>query len=100
MSGNVLHERDSRREVQRRFPPGAFGVCKQSNLLFTVVGWSQVPAVIEPNSGPAAIRKLKEVSSWEVVVLLNNRLIRKSWSAISTDWTLNEWLEMPSLEVP
>ena len=101
--GALLHENDrrrqdrvSRRELQRKFPPGAMGVW--GTTMFTVVGWAPVaatPAV--PSRGPDPVQgyfttaKAAQPASWEVAVLVGQRLLTWQWTVLKSCKTLEEW---------
>lgn len=94
---NDRHSRDSRREVQRRFPPGAFGVDNQTNSLFTAVGWIPSTTTVwitgsgQPSRGPAQARKAEKVASHDAVVLRDGRVSHVNWESMAAQWTLPEW---------
>ena len=76
----------SRRQVQREFSPGTLVVSSTTGDLLTVVGWSPVPAVIDPRTG-----RERCAASWEALLLHDYRLVRMSWWQLNENWTLEDW---------
>ena len=76
----------SRRQVQRRFPPGAFVINSLGNRMAVVIGWAPVEAVINSKTG-------REVSpiTWEALILHDQRLERIPWQKIRDDYNIDEW---------
>lgn len=76
----------SRREVQRRFPPGSFLLDGEAKIYGTVIGWA-----------PVAAEKMKTYTipaRWEVLVLRSDcTLTRLNWSILSEKMTDDEWLD-------
>ncbi len=99
--GPPLHKNDarrqdrvSRRELTRKFTPGTLGVW--GSTMFTVVGWSPTaakPAVpgYESKSGYLIPAKEAQPASWEVAVLLDQRIETWSWTHLKGCKTLEEW---------
>lgn len=79
----------SRRQVQRRFPPGTFFLYDK-NKLGMIVGWAPVAADINPKTG-----FVRSTATWEVLVLKDNsRIVRHRWEWVQ-DWlTLEEWEQL------
>lgn len=99
---NDKHAGDSRRQVQRRFPPGAFGVNAKTCLLFTVMGWVPSQTTVWTNGngsgqpsqmGPGAQRRAQKVASHDAVILIDGRLVNMNWESMAVEWTLPEWEE-------
>lgn len=97
---NDKHTRDSRRQVQRRFPPGAFGIDNRTCSLFTVVGWIPSTTTVwvtgsgQPSRpGPAAARRAEKVASHDAAILLDGKLVYMNWESMAVEWTLPEWEE-------
>jgi hypothetical protein len=97
---NEARANDSRRQVQRRFPPGAFGVDNWTCLLFTVVGWMPSTATVwvtdssRPSRlGPTKARKAEKVASHDAILLKEGVLVNVNWEQMATQWTLTEWVE-------
>lgn len=78
----------SRRQVQRRFPPGEFLVSKESNsIIGTIVGWSAIRAEHNPRTG-----ELRRAQDWEVLVLdKKNTLYRRGWWSMQDMMNFEEW---------
>ena len=86
----LQRELQSRRQVQRRFPPGALVVSEwNGKLIGMVIGWA-------PNrDGRWYDReggRTSKVSTWEALVLTpNSRLEFFNWERIRAQLTLEEW---------
>lgn len=77
----------SRRQVQRKFPPGTMFVHGHRNLIGTIIGWAPVAANINPANG-----YVRSAASWEVLVLYGeSRVERLRWESIREWLTLEEW---------
>lgn len=76
----------SRRQVQRRFPPGAFVVSRETcSIIGTIVGWSAVRATYYPYNGTKS-------QTWEVLILTNkNVLSRENWMSMEDKMSFEEW---------
>ncbi len=94
--GALLHENDarrqertSRRELTRKFTPGTLGVW--GSQTFTVVGWSPIAAVkAQPSSREHPRGVEAKAASWEVAVLINQRLETWGWTFLKNCQTLEE----------
>lgn len=75
----------TRRQVQRRFPPGAFVVFEGTQRLATIVGWCQTPPTYKKNG------ELRTAMGWEAVLIWDCRVINVSWERMRDHWTLEEW---------
>lgn len=97
---NEARAKDSRRQVQRRFPPGAFGVDDRTCLLFTVVGWVPSTSTVwvtgsgQPSRpGGAQARRAEKVASHDALLLKEGTLVNVNWEQMAAQWTLDEWME-------
>ena len=81
-------KKQSRRQIQRRFPPGEFVVSKETcQIMGTVIGWSAVRADLNPKTG-----QIRTAESWEVLILTkNNTMNRRGWWSMEGLMNLDEW---------
>ncbi len=85
--------------MQRRFPPGAFGVNGKTRLFFTVVGWvpSKMLRTIDPRNerptkiGPRQARRAQKHEPYDVFIIIDGTIHDMSWEAMAVEWTLPEW---------
>ena len=81
---NKRGQYDSRRQVQRRFPPGAF--LYAGGALCVVVGWVPVaPKALAFSGGRMS------AATWEALLLINERMQTMRWENVRECWTLEEW---------
>jgi hypothetical protein len=76
----------SRRQVCRRFPPGAFCISPRGDRMIMIVGWNRTPASYNPRTGA-----LRWPMSWEALAIENERIITIPWESIRESWTIEEW---------
>lgn len=87
-SALVLKKVPSRRQVQRRFPPGSF-VLNEAGIIGFVVGWAPVAPDVNPRTG-----YVRSVATWEALLLLSgNVLTRWKWEGLMEQMNLDEWEE-------
>lgn len=85
---NPLPLRMSRRQVQRKFPPGSL-VFNRHSPLELVVGWYPVPRA-KDYRGPFT------AASWNVLLIRDDqRLVHQCWEYLLGAWTLEEYEERP-----
>ncbi len=78
----------SRRQVQRRFSPGTFVIDEAGTIIGFVVGWSSVAPDVNPRTG-----YVRQVASWEALLLTNDVMKRMRWENLSQKMNLDEWEE-------
>lgn len=68
----------SRRQVQRRFPPGGWVVIGHDDRLGLVIGWAPTPPTFVKRSGRPLVP-----AGWEALVLFDGRVVRFDWETMS-----------------
>ncbi len=89
MLNHARYKQQSRREVQRRFPPGSFYV--RSDRLFLIVGWAPTPSGKHGYWHEGTWRVATIASSWVAYVLKDQRLMAEPWEYIRDCKTVEEW---------
>jgi len=81
-------ETQSRRQVQRRFPPGSYAIGESRYALYLIIAWTQLPAVKRLDG------TIRNASSWEATVVVGNaRIEHLRWESVRGCWTIEEWEE-------
>jgi hypothetical protein len=85
----IRPEDQSRRQVQRRFPPGSFIIDSRGTRMALVIGWGPTPVVVRQNwSGTTRIVSPR---SWVVYIVEDNRVRTLPWESARDSYTLEEW---------
>lgn len=79
----------SRRELQRKFPPGIHLINKQNETLYLVIGWSEIPALTHVIPGTKKL--VTTTKSWQIWLLGNQRFKAVRWDGLHDYMTLKEW---------
>jgi hypothetical protein len=86
----IRPEDQSRRQVQRRFPPGTFIIDSRGTRMALVIGWGPTqstlrPSVINPD------RMVGEARSWIAYVVEDCRILTLPWTSVRDSYNLEEW---------
>lgn len=76
---NTKRGPESRREVQRRFPPGTMFVNSGGRRIATIVGWA-------PSRDG-----WRKVQSWSAIIIRDQRVTVEHWEHMREAMTLDEW---------
>jgi hypothetical protein len=84
------HDKQSRRQVQRRFPPGSFIIDDSGRYLGFVLGWGPTastlrPSIVEPGT------VVGDARSWIVYFIKDNRVSTLPWYNVRECYNLEEW---------
>lgn len=76
----------SRRDVQRRFPPGTFVADDAGTIVGTVIGWCRTAPVIDKRG------KIVTAMAWEVIILDRSCCLQRyHWQRMVKRMSIDEW---------
>jgi hypothetical protein len=86
----MQRDKQSRRQVQRRFPPGSFVVSENFNrMIGIIVGWV---SVYRKRYSWNAGEEPSMIATWEALILTpDNRLEHWDWGRIGRQLTVDEY---------
>ena len=86
----IKKEEQSRRHVQRRFPPGSLVIDSRGTRLALVVGWGPTP-VVQRRKWSTGELYVAEARSWIAYVIEDNRVLTLPWESMRDSYNLEEW---------
>lgn len=89
----IRPEDQSRRQVQRRFPPGSFIIDSRGTRMGFVVGWGPTPSTLRP-SVYNPDRMVGQARSWIAYIIEDNRIRTLPWESVRDSYNLEEWEEL------
>ena len=89
----VKKEEQSRRQVQRRFPPGSFIIDSRGTRMAFVVGWEPTPVETKLRRpwDPWCEEKVVTPRSWVAYVIEGDRILTLPWTSVRDSYNLEEW---------
>lgn len=89
------HDNDSRRQTQRRFPPGSFIIDSRGSRMAFVVGWGPTPVLERARRpwDPWCDEKVVTPRSWIAYVVEADRVLTLPWENVRDSYNLDEWEE-------
>jgi len=90
MLTTIRNDMQSRRQVQRRFPPGSFIINHPGDRIALVVGWGPTESTLRQSITEPS-RMLGRPRSWVAYIIEDNRIKTVMWEVVRDGYTMEEW---------
>lgn len=89
----IKKEEQSRRHVQRRFPPGSFLIDSRGTRMAFIVGWGPTPTITKLRRpwDPFSEERVVTPRGWIAYVIEENRILTVPWERVRDGYNLEEW---------